>query len=186
MYAKIFLDLDGTVYLGGNIIDNVDVEIRRLSARGVEFFFMTNNTSLGTKDYVRKLTGLDLPVTRKNILSPMIVLTRFLKQTGLSRIFVVGTPSFVEELSELSGAMIDHVEPEIIIVAFDKELTYEKLEIACHLIHSGVPYYLTHIDLACPSPLGPIPDCGAIGKLIEAATNVAPEGHFGKPGVQLV
>ena len=186
MYTKIFLDLDGTVYLGNEIIDNVDAQIRRLSARGIEFYYMTNNTSLGIQDYVRKLAELNLPVSRESILSPTRVLTRFLLGANLSRIFVVGTASFVEELCTLSGAHIDQTAPEIVIVAFDKEVTYEKLERACHLISRNVPYYLTHIDLACPSPRGPIPDCGAIGKLLEATTGVAPRGHFGKPGDELV
>lgn len=68
------------------------------------------------------------------------------------------------------------------IVAFDRELDYDKLVVACGLINRGVPYYLTHIDLACPSDVGPIPDCGAIGRLVQATTGVEATGHFGKPG----
>ena len=34
MTLRIFLDLDGTVYLGGKILDNVDAELRRLAVAG--------------------------------------------------------------------------------------------------------------------------------------------------------
>ena len=76
--------------------------------------------------------------------------------------------------------------PECIVVSFDKELSYEKLEMACQLINRGDPYYLTHIDMSCPTKFGPVPDCGAIGVLLQKTTEVEPMGHFGKPGDLLI
>ena len=69
----------------------------------------------------------------------------------------------------------------MIIVAFDKELTYQKLETACELINNGVPYYLTHIDIFCQTLKGNMPDCGAIGILIEKTTGKKSINNFGKP-----
>ena len=42
-HNKIFLDLDGTVYIDNHIIDKADEEIRRLDKNGLEFFYLTNN-----------------------------------------------------------------------------------------------------------------------------------------------
>ena len=77
--------------------------------------------------------------------------------------------------------LILYQNPELIIVAFDKELTYHKLETACELINAGVPYYLSHIDIFCPTLKGNMPDCGAIGMLIEKTTGKKSLNNFGKP-----
>ena len=42
-------------------------------------------------------------------------------------------------------------------------------------------YYLTHIDIFCPTLKGNMPDCGAIGMLIEKTTGKKSINNFGKP-----
>lgn len=182
MIQRSFLDLDGTVYLGGEIIDKVDVEIRRLSDLGVKFHYMTNNTSQSIEKYEEKIKNLNLPLFHGAIISPTLVLSEWLIGNGIKNIFSVGTDSFEQELFTLTEGVKDTKNPECVIISFDRELNYEKLETACGLINKGIPYYLTHIDLACPSINGPIPDCGAIGELIKATTGVPSSGNFGKPG----
>lgn len=182
MISRAFLDLDGTVYLSGKIIDGVDAEIRTLSDQGVRFHYMTNNTSYSSDEYRTKLQKLNLPLHDDAIISPTIVLSDWLRDQGIDSVFSVGTVAFRDELLQRGGARQDDQDPACVIVAFDRELDYDKLVVACGLINRGVPYYLTHIDLACPSDVGPIPDCGAIGRLVQATTGVEATGHFGKPG----
>jgi len=182
MTLRLFLDLDGTVYLGGKIIDTVDVELRRIAASGAAIYYMTNNTSLSSGEYSRKLGKLGLPLAEGSIISPTVVLCDWMRAQRIRSVFAVGTEAFCSELEARAGVTVTDLQPDCVVVAFDKEVTYAKLETAWHLINAGTPWYLTHIDLACPSPLGPIPDCGAIGRLIEATTGSAPAGHFGKPG----
>lgn len=181
MTTRVFLDLDGTIYVDGVIIDNVDAELCRVASLGMHIHYLTNNTSSSSDQYIDKLSKLNLPVSEKSVISPTVILSDWLRNR-CSRIFAVGTGSFCEELKFRSGVEITEHNAEVVIVAFDRELTYAKLESACRLINAGVPWYLTHIDLACPTRQGPIPDCGSIGQLIEATTGIAPSGHFGKPG----
>jgi 4-nitrophenyl phosphatase len=181
-FSRIFLDLDGTVYVDGKIIENVDFEIRRLSGCGVKFHYMTNNTSVSTETYSRKLINLGLPYEDDSIVSPTLILSNWLRENLIHRVFLIGTDDFCEEVITKSSVVNTSDDPQCVIVSFDKELTYAKLEIACRLINSGIPYYLTHIDMACPTHMGPVPDCGAIGALIQKTTDVEPMGHFGKPG----
>ena len=98
----------------------------------------------------------------------------------------MGTKDFVEELYNEYGIEFEYNEPEFVLISFDKELTYSKLEIACSFINKGIPYYITHIDLACPTLNGPAPDCGAIALLIESVTNKKYLDHFGKPSLKMV
>jgi 4-nitrophenyl phosphatase len=182
MTLRIFLDLDGTVYLSGKILHNADIELRRLVDQGAVIYYMTNNTSLSSDEYFEKLTALGLPLHSKGLITPTIVLSEWIKKHRVSSIYALGTDAFCKEIKTRTDILInDSDNPECVIIAFDKELTYPKLERACNLINAGVPWYLTHIDLACPTPNGPIPDCGSIGRLIEATTGILPTGHFGKP-----
>lgn len=181
-FDKAFFDLDGTVHVSGQLISGVDLELRRLDAQGVRCHYMTNNTSVSSNEYHSKLGAMGLPLHDTAIISPTLVLARWLRKQGYDRIYSVGTATFSAELAERAGAVQNAVNPACVILAYDKELTYGKLEQACRLINAGVPYYLTHIDLACPSLFGPIPDCGAIGRLVAATTGRKANGHFGKPG----
>ena len=186
MYTKAFLDLDGTVHLSGTIIDNADAEIRRLHKLGTEFYYMTNNTSVSTLDYVNKIELFNLPGDVNNIISPVPIITNYLKSSNYGKVYVVGTKAFRNEIYSNTQIRLDSKTPDLVIIAFDKEITYHKLELACRFINNGIPYVLTHIDLACPSQYGPIPDCGAIGKLIEVTTGISPSEHFGKPSSRLL
>jgi len=180
-YNKIFLDLDGTVYIDNHIIDKADEEIRRLDKNGLEFFYLTNNTSADTNYYLTKLKKLNLPVNDKSIISPIHVISNWIQDKKYSNIYVVGVKDFENELIKRTGVKISTKDPECIIVGFDKELTYQKLEIACKFINKGIPYYLSHIDYYCPSLKGNLPDCGSIGLMLEKTTGIKFKGDFGKP-----
>jgi HAD superfamily hydrolase (TIGR01450 family) len=182
MFNKAFLDLDGTVYIDGEVIDNVDKEIRRLKEQGVVFYFVTNNSSVSSSTYLYKLKKLGLVSTSDEIVTPAKVLNRWISQNGYTKLFIVGTYEFISEIETASNILNTDERPEAIIICFDRELNYEKLLVASKLINSGIPYYLTNIDLSCPTASGPIPDCGSIGKLLELATSKPSSGHFGKPG----
>ena len=178
---NILLDLDGTVYVDNQIINKSDFEIRRLAKKGKSIYYLTNNTSKNTKHYISKLTNLNLPVSAKSIISPIHVMIDWIKINNIKCVYILGVEELIDELEEKTGVVNSSKNPELIIVAFDKELNYQKLETACELINNGIPYYLSHIDIFCPTLKGNMPDCGAIGMLIEKTTGKKSINNFGKP-----
>ena len=76
----IILDLDGTVYIDNQIINNSDIEIRRLATEGKSIYYLTNNTSKNTKHYVSKLNNLNLPISKNSIISPIHVMIDWIKK----------------------------------------------------------------------------------------------------------
>jgi HAD superfamily hydrolase (TIGR01450 family) len=78
------------------------------------------------------------------------------------------------------GLALDAVAPQAVLLGMDLSLTYDKLARASHLIRAGTPFVATHPDLLCPSPDGPIPDCGSLAAALTAATGVVPR-FAGKP-----
>jgi HAD superfamily hydrolase (TIGR01457 family) len=179
------LDMDGTVYLGPNVIDGAREFIQYLRDTGRGFLFFTNNPSSDAAQYSRKLERMGIETAPGNILTAGEATARYLTaETPYRRVYVVGTPSFEAELRQ-AGLELDEKDPEAVVLAFDKTLTYAKLEKACLLLRAGLPYIATNPDRVCPTEYGYIPDCGAMAALLEAATGRLPK-YIGKPNPEMV
>lgn len=176
-------DLDGTVYLGDTPIQGTIDFIKRNQGKR-EIFFLTNNTSKSLIDYTRKLAGFGLDVGLDRIISPLLPLVDYLKEYGINHLYPVGNASFQAFLKERMPDVVftSGAECQAVVLAYDTELTYEKLATSCLLLQRpDVRFFSTHPDLVCPSDKGPLPDTGSFVKLYEAATGRLPELVFGKP-----
>jgi 4-nitrophenyl phosphatase len=176
-------DLDGTVYLGDVPIQGtIDFVKRNLGKK--EIFFLTNNTSKSLADYTKKLAGFGIQVGLERILSPLLPLVDYLKEQRIERVYPVGNAKFQAFLRERLPGMefTAGTDCQAVVLAYDTELTYEKLATSCLLLQRPELRFLsTHPDFVCPSVRGPLPDTGSFVKLYEAATGRLPEIVFGKP-----
>ena len=180
----VFFDLDGTLYLGEDLVPGAAGVIEDLREQGTQVYFLSNNSS-GSKDaYAAKLASLGVPADSMDVLLSTDGVIEYLRETGQSA-YVVGTRAMCEEMAE-SGIETDASDPDAVVVGFDTELTYEKTKRATLAIQNGADFLLAHPDLVCPTPKGMVPDCGAIGALVEAATGESPSRVFGKPDPAMV
>lgn len=175
------LDMDGTIYLGGELFDFTKGFLNRVKDTGREYYFFTNNSSKSQQAYIDKLAGMDIEIQPEQMMISSHVTIEYLKKhhPGES-IYVVGTPSLIGEFQAF-GMPLTEENPDIVILGFDTTLTYEKISKACHYVRNGCTYYGINPDWNCPMEGGTfIPDCGSMAKLIEASTGRFPE-FFGKP-----
>jgi len=179
-----FFDLDGTIYLGNKLFDGVTELIEILRRKNKNFFFLSNNSSRSTSDYLRKLNNLNLNITRDNIILSQHPTIDYLKSKYYEKIFLMGTESLKQEFRE-EGFILTETDPEILVLAFDQELTYERLERASLLLQDDIPYIATHLDDRCPTEEGYIPDAGGIAALLYKATERMPK-VFGKPNKEML
>ncbi len=188
MYKTIICDLDGTIYLDKLPIGNVVLEVNRHLNKGINFHFLTNNTSRSHQHYIEKIKKLGIEVTSKQVHNPTIVASSYLlnKFGKGAKAFVLGTKDFKQDLVKYSQAQLNDDSPDYVIVAFDTDLQYERLRKACSFISNGIPFYQTHIDNYCPSHDGPMPDCGAICEMIYFTTDIRPIKNFGKPSQEMI
>lgn len=172
-------DLDGTVYLGDRLLPGAAELLEALSVAGVAFVFATNNSSKTLAAYRRHLAAMGLPDAPEVVLTSNDVARDALRAAGVARPFLVATDDVRREYGE-RGLAHEEAEPDAVLLTFDTSLTYAKLRRAADLIRAGVPYFATHPDRVCPTPEGPIPDCGAFAALLAAATGAQPV-VLGKP-----
>jgi len=175
------LDMDGTTYLGDVLIPGAERFFARLAERGIPYLFLTNNSSQNAETYARKLTRLGLQVIRDQVLTSGEATARWLAQHRPGRrLFVLGTPSLQAEFAAHGFQIVDE-KPDVVVLGFDKTLTYQRLAQACDFIRDGVEYIATHPDINCPLPGRYIPDAGAMMAAIEASTGRRPDVIIGKP-----
>ena len=181
----IFLDLDGTIYLGGDLIDGAVDFLGRLEASGIRRFFLSNNSSKSVGQYLEKLQSLGIPSTEDDILLSTHDLLSWLDGEGVTEAYLVGTEG-MREMLEAVGVNTNSKSPQYVVLGYDTEITYEKLSIASIHLHNGVPMVASHPDIVCPSPEGGLPDTGAYMDLFEATTGVRPVHVCGKPNAGMI
>ncbi|MAK95789.1 MAG: HAD family hydrolase [Euryarchaeota archaeon] len=181
----VFLDLDGTIYLGSTLIEGAQSFLERLEERGIMRFFLSNNSSKSVSQYLEKLQALGIPATADEVLLSTHDLISWLAENGIERSYLVGTDG-MREMLESAGISTDSDEPQYVILGYDTEITYEKLSTASIHLHRGVPMVASHPDVVCPSPDGGLPDTGAYMDLFEATTGVRPEHICGKPNAGMI
>lgn len=184
--SLFLLDMDGTIYHEDELIDGAREFFDTLNRQGKQYVFMTNNSSKSAKMYIQKLLSLGIEATVENIASSVNASILYLKEHNpKAKIYLVGTRSFEQELKgegfEIVSVNYRETDVDYVLLGFDTELTYAKIEGACFYVSRGYKYIATNCDMRCPIKDNKyIPDCGAIAQLIETATGRRPQ-FLGKP-----
>ena len=181
----VFLDLDGTLYLGNQLIEGALDFLSRLRESVIRRFFLSNNSSRSVDQYVEKLQAMGVPASSDDVLLSTHDLLSWLSVNGVSQTYLVGTAG-MRQMLEDAGVSTDSADPQYIVLGYDTEIPYEKLSMASVHLHRGVPMVASHPDTVCPSPDGGLPDTGAYMELFEAATGVRPEHVCGKPNAGMI
>ena len=189
------LDMDGTFYLDEDILDGALDFLDAVKKSGKDYLFFTNNSSTSPSLYIEKLKRMNCFIGRDQIMTSGDVMIRYLKSKYPGKkVYLLGTGPLIEDFRN-EGINLFEPEvpvnegfvpadttniPDIVVVGFDKTLTYEKLTNACTYIRNGALFLATHLDINCPVKGGFIPDCGAMCAAITLSTGIEPK-YVGKP-----
>lgn len=179
------LDMDGTIYLGEQLLTGSVQFLDYLRQRGYDYLFLTNNSSKDSQQYVEKFARLGLSVSRDKIMtSGEATAMHVSRQKPGARVFVVGTESLEKEFRNC-GLVVSAEMPEVAVLGFDTTMAYDKMWKLCDLVRAGVPYIATHPDFNCPTETGFMPDIGAMIAFVKASTGREPDLIVGKPNALL-
>lgn len=178
-----FLDMDGTIYHETKIIDGALEFFNECNKQGIQYVFLTNNSSKNNITYYNKLTKMGIPCTLNDFYSSIDATIFYIKEKGYKDVYLVGTTDFYNVLKEHVnvhiGAYYEHV--DAVVIGFDTELNYEKLRCASFHLENGVDYIATNPDFRCPIEDGRyIPDCGTLIYMFLKTTERSPF-VIGKP-----
>ncbi len=133
---KYLIDLDGTLLDGDRANKDSVKFMGELQKRGAEFLIMTN--SIASPRIIReRLDEVGISVDTGCILNPIAAVNIYLKANNISRAFIVGSKSEVEQVSVKN----DTENPQaILLLDFEKEnLAYDGLQNIFSLIQRQIP-----------------------------------------------
>lgn len=188
----VALDMDGTIYMGSTLFPFTKRFLRTLSENGIGYSFLTNNPTKSREDYLLKLEKLGIRATAKEMYTSAVATIEYIKikYPKAKRIFMTGTPSMVAEFEAAGFERVSedsNDRPDLLVVAFDTTLTYERLCRAAWWASQNVPYIATNPDRVCPTDKPTVlVDCGSLCACIEYATGRRPDIVIGKPNPDML
>lgn len=174
--------LDGTVYLGEQLVDGIDEVIAHCRALGKSVFFLTNNSSETRSQIFHKLRGLGLDCTFREVLTSGYAAALYAHRERLSNIYICGSKNLVSECEKLSVHSVSAEEAENMIIGLDPEFSYEKLSIAVEVALKADTVIACNKEKAYPGQEGTLmPGCGGMVTPIEWCSGRMVDCMIGKP-----
>jgi 4-nitrophenyl phosphatase len=175
------IDMDGTLYRGSSPIEHAKEFIQYLKMNNRKFLLATNCPGSTTGDLVKKLALMNIEAAEEDILTSGQVTASYISANKIaSRVYVIGSKALEEEFIK-KGVEVVQDNPDYVVVGFDRNFSYEKMEKAIRYINRGAGFIITNGDFTIPEGNEFIPHTGAIAAGIERATGVVPL-VMGKPG----
>ena len=186
IYGGYLFDLDGTIYLGDELLPGAHHLVTTLRELGSETLFLSNNPTRDPQMYADKLARLGLPTPTSHIVNTVVTMTAWLQREAPdAAVFVIGEEPLRRAVREAGLRMTEKPEEiDIVVASYDRTFDYRKLQIAFDALwhHRRARLVTTNPDAYCPMPGGRgEPDAAAVVAAIEASTGVRCEANLGKP-----
>jgi HAD superfamily hydrolase (TIGR01450 family) len=186
VFAGYALDLDGTVYLGDELLDGAAETIATLRSRA-RVVFVTNKPLETAESYASKLTRLGITTSSSDIVTPLDSLVHYLDEKHRGAAVLTVAEELVDDVLRHAGHEVvrDPIDAAVVVVSFDRTFTYAKLLAAYRAVRNGATIVATNPDPFCPTPDGGLPDCAAMLAAVEACTGARAEAIVGKPSAHM-
>ena len=183
-YDALFVDLDGVVYRGDQVLPGVVETIAELHRRDVALLFITNNSSKTPEQVAAALQSLGVPASPRQVLTSALATAAMLRREELagSAAFVIGEDGIRQALADEGIRVLDG-DPDradLVVVGWDRSFDYPKLRTAALLVQRGARLVATNADASYPAPDGLWPGAGSLLAAVTTATGATPT-VVGKP-----
>lgn len=174
-------DLDGTIYLESQLIEGALVTIQALREINKKVVFLTNNSSVNANYYLEKLKGMGIKTSIKEIYTSGQATAEYIVTNYPNKsVYLMGTRQLREEFENYGIKLTENM-PDVAVLSYDKEISYDKLIKFTKYIVKGATYIATHADINCPAKDVYQPDIGSYMAMIKLSTGLEPTIICGKP-----
>jgi HAD superfamily hydrolase (TIGR01450 family) len=179
-------DLDGTIYLGDELLPGAKRLIDALVSQDRRILFLSNNPTSSPGDCAAKLTRLGILAGRDQVLNTVDTMTSWLlRYHADATVFPISEQPLKDALAAAGIHLSeDPEEIDIVIASYDRSFDYHKLQIAFDAIRTYGRAFLvtTNPDRFCPLPGGHgEPDAAAVIGAIQGCTGTRVRQNTGKP-----
>ena len=166
-YHAFFLDVDGVLVRGGEVIPGAIEGVAKLQRIG-RVLLLSNNSTRSRKQVALSLKEAGFPIEEQDIVNSAFIASEYLREHyGLLRVWPLGEEGLSEELLNCGHKLVAPQEAEWIVAGMDRSLDYDRLtEALVALSVCGGRLLATNTDRTFPTTDGPRPGAGAtIGAL---------------------
>lgn len=179
-YKGYLIDLDGTMYRGTEVIPEAVHFVKRLKEGNIPYLFVTNNSSRTPEQVAEKLRSFSVPVEQDQVFTTSQATANYIfEKNPNASVYVIGEEGLQTAIKE-KGFTFAKEEADFVVIGIDREITYEKLAIACLAVRNGATFISTNSDVAIPTERGLLPGNGSLTAVISVSTNMKPI-FIGKP-----
>lgn len=178
------VDLDGTVYRGGNLLPGAAEGVTTLRNAGLDILFFSNNPIRDGTSYAAHLTDLGVPTEAREACSSGVVTTEYLRENhGDDRILLVGAPGLREQFEMADLNLTEEpAEADVLVTSWTPQFEYADMQDALDAMDDGVTFLGTDPDRTFPAEDGAaVPGSGAIIGAVSATIGREPDAVLGKP-----
>ena len=185
----LLLDLDGTVYLGSQVIPHVADVLLEAARRGARPMFITNNASRPPAEVAAALNGMGVAAAPADVLTSPEAAATMLAQThpAGSRVLVVGAKALSDAVAAvgLEPVRLATDNPVAVVQGHSPDTGWRDLAEACIALRAGADWVASNTDTTLPTDRGLLPGNGAMVHALMAATGLTPR-VAGKPNRPLL
>lgn len=179
-YKGFLIDLDGTMYKGTEKIEAAGEFVHELNRRGLPYLFVTNNSSRTPEQVAEKLQEMNIPAEAHHVFTTSQATANYIYDIKKdASVYVIGEEGIKSALQEKGFTFVDE-NPDFVVTGIDREITYEKLTLACLGVRNGATFISTNGDIAIPTERGLLPGNGSLTAVVTVSTGVQPV-FIGKP-----
>lgn len=179
-YKGYLIDLDGTMYRGSERIEAASDFVKRLIESGIPYLFVTNNSSRTPVQVAEKLRAFDIPVTEQQVFTTSQATANYIYEKKQdATVYIIGEEGLRTAIAE-KGLNEAGENAEFVVMGIDREISYEKLAVACLAVRNGATLISTNGDIAIPTERGLLPGNGSLTSVVSVSTQTKPI-FIGKP-----
>ncbi|SVE23049.1 uncharacterized protein METZ01_LOCUS475903, partial [marine metagenome] len=179
-------DLDGTIYLGKNLIEGA-VDLVCFLKKKYSVVFFTNNSTKTREEIHSKLKKMGFDCYLNEIFTSSYAAAKYLDESNLDNVFVVGSDGLRSEIIDNGICIVDNYSAENLVVGLDFDFSYKKIETAMSILLNNGRFIVCNEDRFFP--IGGnryMPACGAMVGAIAVASNREPDFIIGKPNTYIL
>jgi HAD superfamily hydrolase (TIGR01450 family) len=189
-YDCFVVDMDGTIWLGEELIPRSDDAIAALRAAGKAVAFVTNNPRRSAEDYVAKLWGVGIQASADDVVTVGGATQHLLAESRTGRTaYVIGSPALHKHVADAGLKVLNGTDlatrAEVVVIGGTDDWTFEDVRCASMSARRNGDVVATSVDATYPMPDGLWPGTGAIVAAVEVASGTTAV-VVGKPEPQLI
>lgn len=186
----VVCDLDGVVWLAGEVLPGAPAAVARLRDAGAAVAFFTNNSSESAGAVATRLADSGIPCAERDVMTSAGAAAELLvRELGVgASVLACAGPGVGDGLVRRGLEAVDAFPADAVVVGWHRDFDFEALDRASDAVRRGALFVATNLDATYPVPGGLVPGNGALVAAVAVASGREPTvaGKPHEPAVALV